>query len=122
MRVFPDIPDDLNHLQAEADGSNNQSMASATDYLQSMTMNEWSEILHSKENESYLLDQTINKAVVTFVAKAKPFEKEIDNFIATQLEIDAMVSNIPTPKSKHNKNSIPMVLLLMQSINGTITN
>lgn len=50
MRAFPDILDDLNNLQAEANGSINQSMASATDYLQSMTMNEWSEILHSKEN------------------------------------------------------------------------
>ena len=52
-------------------------------------------------------------------------KKEIDEqFIATQLrKIDAMVSNIPTPKSKHNKdNLIPMVLLLMQAINGTITN
>ena len=32
-----------------------------------------------------------------------------------------MVSNIPTPKAKQS-NLIPMVLLLMQSINGTITN
>ena len=55
MRAFLDIPDDLNHLKAEANGSINQSMASATDYLQSMTMNGWSKILHSEENQSFLL-------------------------------------------------------------------
>merc|ERR1712091_328035 len=52
---------------------------------------------------------------------AKPFEKEVDNFIATQAEIDAMVSNIPTLKAKQS-NLIPMVLLLMHIINGIITN
>ena len=46
-------------------------------------------------------------------------EQEI--FVATQEEIDAMVSNIPTPKVKQNK-LIPMVLLLMQTINAITTN
>ena len=59
--------------------------------------------------------------------KAKPFNRtEIiggqEIFVASQSEINAMVSNIPTPKSKHNKNLIPMVLLLMHTINGVITN
>lgn len=63
----------------------------------------------------------INNATETLSKKSKPFEDEVDNFIATQAEINAMVSNIPTPKSKQS-NLIPMVLLLMQSINGTITN
>ena len=61
MQSFPELPDESkHHSKADANGSNkaNQLMASATDYLQSMTMNEWSEILHSKENESYLLDQS----------------------------------------------------------------
>ena len=121
MRAFPDIPDDLNHSQAEADGSINQSMASATDYLQSMTMTGWSRMLHSKENQSFLLDQMINEATQTLSNKSKPFEDEVENFIATQAEIDAMVSNIPTPKLKQS-NLIPMVLLLTHITNGIITN
>ena len=87
-----------------------------------MTMNEIADEQHCYSNQSYLLDQTIDKAAVTLAANAKPFEKEIDNFVATQAEIDAMASNIPTPKLKHNKNLIPMVLLLMHTINGTISN
>ena len=86
-------------------------------------------MIHSKENQSFLLDQMINDATVALVNKAKPFKQinkaiydNEESFIATQLEIDAMVLNIPTPKSKHNKNLIPMVLLLMQTINGIITN
>ena len=110
-----------NHSKPSADGD--QSMASATDLFKSMTMNELAEEQHSYSNQSYLLDKTIDKAAKLLAENAKPFEKEIDNFIATQSEIDAMVSNIPTPKSKHNKeNLIPMVLLLMQTINGSITN
>ena len=93
-------------------------MASATDYLQSMTMNGWSEILHSEDNQSSLLDQMIDEATNILSKKAKPFKKETDEcYIATQSEIDAMVSNIPTPKSKHNQNLIPMVMLLMHTIN-----
>ena len=121
MRAFPDVPDDLNHLQAEADGSNNQSMASATDYLQSMTMNGWSEILHSEDNQSFLLDQMIDEATETLANKAESFKEEVESFVATQVKIDTMVSNIPTPKSKQS-NLIPMVLLLMHTINGIITN
>ena len=121
MKAFPDIPDDLNHSQAEADGSINQLMASATDYLQSMTMTGWSRMLHSEENKSFLLDQMIDEATQTLSNKSDPFENEVENFIATQAEIDAMVSNIPTPKAKQS-SLIPMVLLLMQSINGPITN
>ena len=97
-------------------------MASATDLFKSMTMNEIADEQHSYSNQSYLLDQTIDKAAAKLAENAKPFEKEVDNFIATQLEIDAMVSNIPTPKLKHYKDLIPMVLLLMHTINGTITN
>ena len=67
MQAFPDIPDELNHSKADADGSHNQSMASATDYLQSMTLNEWCEIYHSKENESYLLDQVIDNATQKYL-------------------------------------------------------
>ena len=122
IQAFPELLDELNHLKADANGSKtNQSMASATDYLHSMTMNGWSEILHSEENESFLLDQMINEATKTLSDKSEPFEDEVENFIATQAEINAMVSNIPTPKAKQS-NLIPMVLLLMQSINGTITN
>ena len=100
MKAFPDIPDDLNHLQAKADGSINQLIASATDYLKSMTMNGWSKILHSEENEAYLLDLMINQAIEALANRAELFEEEVENFIATQSEIDAMVSNIPTPKAK----------------------
>ena len=75
MKAFPEIPDELNHSQAEADGSINQSMASATDYLQSMTMNEWCEILHSETNQSYLLDQVIDNAMDVLSENAKSFEK-----------------------------------------------
>ena len=134
MKSFPEIPNGCNvksfsiesntnnsiHSKPSADGD--QSMASATDLFKSMTINEIAEELHSYSNESYLLDQMIDKAAASLVANTKPFKKEIDNFIATQSEIDAMVSNIPTPKLKHNKNLIPMVLLLMHTINGTITN
>ena len=127
MKSFPKIPNGnvksfhSNHSKANASGD--QSMASATDLFKSMTMNEIAVEQHSYSNESYLLDQMIDKAAAKLAKNAKPFEKEVDNFIATQSEIDAMVSNIPTPKLKHNKeNLIPMVLLLMQSINGTITN
>ena len=63
MRAFPELLDEFNHSKADANGIKmNQSMASATDYLQSMTMNEWSETLHSKENESYLLGLMIDNA------------------------------------------------------------
>ena len=144
MRSFPEVPNGFNvksfsqtngsnvksfsiesntnksHSKPSADGD--QSIASATDLFKSMMINELAEEQHSYSNQSYLLDKTIDKAAKLLTENAKPFEKEIDNFIATQSEIDAMVSNIPTPKSKHNKNLIPMVLLLMQSINGTVTN
>ena len=49
-----------NHSKANADGD--QSMASATDCFKSMTMNELAEEQHSYSNQSYLLDQTIDKA------------------------------------------------------------
>ena len=128
VKSFPELPNGVNvksfsnsnHSKPSADGD--QSMASATDLFKSMTMNEIAVEQHSYSNESYLLDQTIDKAAAKLAKNAKPFEKEVDNFIATQSEIDAMVSNIPTPNSKHNKNLIPMVLLLMHTINGTITN
>ena len=130
VKSFPEIPipngvnvksfSNSNHSKPSADGD--QLMASATDLFKSMTMNEIADEQHCYSNQSYLLDQMIDKAAATLVANAKPFEKEIDNFIATQSEIDAMVSNIPTPKAKHNKNLIPILLLLMHTINGIITN
>ena len=101
IKAFPDLPDDINHSKPDGDGSKtNQSMASATDYLQSMTMTGWSRMLHSEDNQSYLLDQMIDEATQTLSKKSEPFEDEVDNFIATQAEIDAMVSNIPTSKAK----------------------
>ena len=125
MKSFPEIPNGnvksfhSNHSKANANGD--QSMASATDLFKSMTMNEIANEQHSYTNQLYLLDQTIDKAANLLAKSAEPFEKEIDNFVATQAEIDAMVSNIPTPKSKQS-NLIPMVLFLMHTINGTITN
>ena len=77
-------------------------MASATDLFKSMTMNEIADAQHSYSNQSYLLDQTIDKAAELLAKSAEPFKKEIDNFVATQGEIDAMVSNIPTPKAKQS--------------------
>lgn len=128
MQSFPELPDESNkhHLKADADGSSkemkqNHLKADTDGYLQSMTMTGWSRMLHSKENQSFHLDQMINETTQTLSNKSEPFEYEVKNFIATQAEIDAMVSNIPTPKAKQS-NLIPMVLLLMQSINGTITN
>ena len=64
-----------------------------------MTMNEIADEQHSYSNQSYLLDQTIDKAAAMLAKSAKPFEAEVENFVATQAEIDAMVSNILTPKS-----------------------
>ena len=107
-----------NHLQTDVNG-----------YLKAMTMKGVSKMPHSEENQSFLLDQMIDDAAKTLVNKAEPFRQinktiynHDESFIATQSEINAMVSNIPTPKSKHNKNLIPMVLLLMHTINGIITN
>ena len=103
----------------------NQSMAGATDYLKAMQMNDISELLY--HNESHVIDQMIDQATKILSERAKSFNctEVIDGhkvFAITQAEIDAMVSNIPTPKSKHNKNLIPMVLLLIYTINGVITN
>ena len=62
MKAFPDILDDLNskhHLNADANDSKqntNHSKAEADGYLQSMTMYGWSRMLHSKDNQSFLLD------------------------------------------------------------------
>ena len=69
----------------------------------------------------------IDQATEVLSERAKPFNRTEtvggqEIFTVSQEEIDAMVSNIPTPKSKHNKNLIPMVLLLMHTINGVITN
>ena len=90
-------------------------------------MNKISKEEHSYANQLYLLDQTIDKAVDLLAEKAEPFNHtetvgDNENFNVTQEEINARVSNIPTPKSKHKKNLIPMVLLLMHTINGIITN
>ena len=56
-------------------------MASATDLFKSMTMNEIAVEQHFYSNESYLLDQTIDNAADLLAKSAKPFEKQIDNFI-----------------------------------------
>ena len=110
----------MKSFSTESNSNQDQSMASATDYLKAMTMNEIAEEQHSYSNQSYLLDQTINRVAELLAKSAEPFEKEIDNFVATQAEINAMVLNIPTPKSKQS-NLIPMVLLLVHTINGIIT-
>ena len=102
MKSFPKIPNGnvksfhSNHSKANTSG--NQSMASATDLFKSMTMNEIADEQHSYSNQSYLLDQTIDKAAELLAKSAKPFKEEFDNFVASQAEINAMVSNIPTPK------------------------
>lgn len=100
-------------------------MADATDYSKAMQMNDISELLY--HNESHVIDKMIDQATEILSEKAKPFKcTEIvsgqEIFVASQEDINAMVSNIPTPKSKHNKNLIPTVLLLMHTINGVITN
>ena len=113
----------LNQLMARATGQNqnqNQLMARATDYLKAMQMNDISELLY--HNESHVIDQMIDQAQEILSEKAKPFNRtEIvggqEIFVVSQEEINAMVSNIPTPKSKHNKNLIPMALLLIHTIN-----
>lgn len=128
MKSFLEIPNgcnvksfsNSNHSKANADG-HDQLMASATDFFKSMTMNEIANEQHSYTNQSYLLDQTIYKAAELLAKSAEPFKDKIDNFVATQAEINAMVSNIPTPKAKQS-NLIPMVLLLMHTINCIITN
>ena len=111
---------------AHATGQNqNQSMAGDTDYLKAMQMNDISELLY--HNESHVIDQMIDQATEILSERAKPFNRTEtvggqEIFVVSQEEINVMVSNIPTPKSKHNKNLIPMVLLLMHTINGVITN
>ena len=100
-------------------------MARATDYLKAMQMDDISELLY--HNESHAIDQMIDQATEILSERAKPFNRTEtvggqEIFVVSQEEINAMVSNIPTPKSKHNKNLIPMVLLLMHTINGVITN
>ena len=115
-----------NQSMARATGPNqNQSTARATDYLKAMQMDDISELLY--HNESHAIDQMIDQAQEILSKRAKPFNRTEtvggqEIFAVSQEEIDAMVSNIPTPKSKHNKNLIPMVLLLMHTINGDITN
>ena len=87
--------------------SQNQSMARATDYLKAMQMNDISELLC--HTESHVIDQMIDQATEILSDRAKPFNRtetvgDQEIFVASQDDIDAMVSNIPTPKSKHNKN------------------
>ena len=79
VKSFPEIPNGnvksfhSNHSKPSADGD--QSMASATDLFKSMTMNEIAEELHSYSNESYLLDQTIDKAAAKLAKNAKTLSK-----------------------------------------------
>ena len=93
-----------------------------------MTMNDISKIQHSYTNCSAdLMDQMINQTTDILSEKAEPSHstETVDgqeNFAITLAEINAMNSNIPTPKSKPNQNLIPMALLLTQTINGVITN
>ena len=100
-----------NQLMARATGPNqNQSMAGATDYLKAMQMNDISELLY--HNESHVIDQMIDQATEILSERAKPFNRTEtvggqEIFVASQEDIDAMVSNIPTPKLKHNKNFSP---------------
>ena len=55
------IKSNTNHLQTEVDG--------ITNYFRSMTMNEIADEQHSYTNQSYLLDQTINKAAELLAKK-----------------------------------------------------
>ena len=69
----------------------------------------------------------IDQATRKLSEKAKPFNKTKmiggqEVFAVTQSDIYAIVSNIPTPKTKHNKNLIPMVLMLMHTINRIVSN
>ena len=90
MRSFPEVPNGFNvksfsqtngsnvksfsiesntnknHSKPSADGD--QSIASATDLFKSMTINEIADAQHCYANESYLLDQVIDKAAATLVA------------------------------------------------------
>ena len=127
MKSFPKIPigcnvksfsNNSNHSKPRADGD--QSMASATDLFKSMTMNEIANEQHSYTNQSYLLDQTIDRASELLAKSAEPFKKEIDNFVATQAEIDALVSNIPTSKAKQsNLIYIPIASLVKWTVSLT---
>ena len=91
------------HLQARANGNEfqNQLMADATGYLKAMQMNDISKMLY--HNKSHIIDQMIDQATEVFSEKGKPFKHTETvsgqkNFVASQEEIDTMVSNIPTPK------------------------
>ena len=103
-------------------------MPDSSTYLHAMTMDDISDMQHSYNvSSTSLIDQMIDQAINSLSNHAKAFNKtELvggqEVFIATQLEIDAMASNIPTPKTKHNNKLIPMVLLMMQTINGIMTN
>ena len=97
-----------NQLMARATGSNqnqkqNQLMAQATDYLKAMQMDDISELLY--HNESHAIDQMIDQAQEILSERAKPFNRTEtvggqEIFVVSQEDIDAIVSNIPTPKSK----------------------
>ena len=52
-------------------------MASATDLFESMMMNEIADAQHSYSNQSYLLDQTIDKAAELLAKSAEPFKKKL---------------------------------------------
>ena len=77
-------------------------MADATGYLKAMQMNDISKMLY--HNESHVIDQMIDQGTEILSEKAKPFNRTEtvggqEIFVVSQEEIDAMVSNIPTPKS-----------------------
>ena len=91
----------LNQSMVGATGQNqnqNQLMTQATDYLKAMQMNDISELLY--HNESHVVDQMIDQATEILSEKAKPFNRTEtvggqEVFVASQEEIDAMVSISP---------------------------
>ena len=75
------IESNKNHLKADDDG-----------YFKSMIMNGVSRMPHSKENESYLLDQMINEAAHILSKKVEPFKKEIDECLHSKIDADNFVA------------------------------
>ena len=82
VKSFPTIPVESVKLlpnNANTNESNsNRSKVDADGYPNAMIINGVSRMPHSKENESYLLDQMINEAANVLANKAEPFKKETD--------------------------------------------
>ena len=85
IQAFLELWDEFNkhHLKADADGctqtKSNHLQTDVDGYLKAMTMNEIAKEQHSYANQSYLLDQTIDKAVDLLADKAEPFKMETED-------------------------------------------